>query len=58
MSPPRPKKRGRSALQKRRAGERHANASTEKAKLFSLTLKGLANKYWVSADLSEQLAGA
>jgi hypothetical protein len=58
MSPPDPKKRGRSALQKRRDGERHANAPAEKIKLFSLTIKGLANKYGTSADLSEQLAGA
>jgi hypothetical protein len=58
MSPPRLKKRGRSTLQKPRAGERHANVSAQKGKLFSLTIKGLANKYGHSADLSEQLAGA
>jgi hypothetical protein len=58
MSPLRPEKRGRSTLQNQRGGERHANLRAQKDKLFSLTIKGLANKYGTSADLSEQLAGA
>jgi hypothetical protein len=44
MSPLRLEKRGRSALQNRRGGKRHANLPKEKDKLFSLTIKGLANK--------------
>jgi hypothetical protein len=44
MSPLGHEKRERSALRKRRPGKPDANLMTEKAKFFSLTLKGLAHK--------------
>jgi hypothetical protein len=50
--------KARKKLQKPRAGEHNSSLPTEKIKLFSLTVKGLANKHKTSADLSEQLAGA
>jgi hypothetical protein len=58
MSPPKPEMEKNSALQSGQNGKAHATWQFIGAMTFSLTSNDLEYRNHISADLSEQLAGA